>query len=390
MKVIEIPQYYLPHLGGTELYAHRLARDLRQDGVDCEVVSSSLSRDGAAGEATVGTVPVTYLRSRKLLPRNPYLFGLRRLLEAKRPDVVHLHSLWYLCSAEACAAQRALGFGIVSSMHGIVPDRPSPVVRGFFRAWRPLAQWIADRSDRIVVLNQVERDRLHSVVRVGESKVRVVEAGVDASTPDPEVSARLRRELSPYLLFSGRIQPDKNPELALDGFAGVAASHPRLRLLFLGVVEPGQRAALEKRAGGLRERVLFLPPLDPVAEAAALASHYAEAEASLCLGTWEGQPTRLIESMAQGVPAVAWASGGVPDLVRDGESGWLLPALEAGALAAVLRRALECRPAERAGLSQGARAAVRGCLWPDKYRRLKAVLEEAAELARARRAARGL
>jgi glycosyltransferase involved in cell wall biosynthesis len=385
LRVLEIPHFYLPHLGGTELYVHRLARELRAREHDCRVISASESRPEGAGSALVHGIPVTYLRSRHLLPRNPFLFGLREQLRRQRPDVVHLHSLWYLCSLTACLAQRELGVAIVSSMHGILPDLPTLGARAFLRGFRPLAQQIANRSDAIVVLNRAEREKLRAVVRVSEEKVHTIEAGVDVAAPDERVSQRLREELSPYLLFSGRIIPDKNPELLVDAFARIAAQHPSLKLLFLGSIEPGYRARLLARAGRGRERILFRAPLDPVGDAAALASHYACAEASVAIGTWEGQPTRLIESMVHGVPAIAFPSGGVAELVRDGSSGILLEALSADALARAITRLLGAAPETRASLCAGARAAVAQSLWPDKAARLIALIEQVGAAARGRR-----
>lgn len=153
MKVVQLSHYALPHVGGIELYVHRVARDLIASGDQCEVISSAAS--GAEGTGHVGEVPMTWLPSPRLLPRNPALFGLRAALERARPDVVHVHSIWFLPSLQACLWKSRLRYRIVNSLHGVWPDQAGLAVSAFVHGFRPVAQRILDASDGVIVYNRL-------------------------------------------------------------------------------------------------------------------------------------------------------------------------------------------------------------------------------------------
>lgn len=379
MKVVQLSHYALPHVGGIELYVHRVARDLIAAGDSCEVISSAASA-GAAGQGRIDGVPMTWLPSPRLLPRNPALLGLRRALERIRPDVVHVHSIWFLPSVQACLWKSGLRYRVVNSVHGVWPDQAGLAVGAFVRGFKPVAQRVLDASDRVLVYNQLERDKLHRHFRVAAERVREAPMGFDALAPAPALVEAARREHGRYLLFTGRIIADKNPAVLVQAFARLSAGHPDLRLLFAGPVEPGLRDQL--LAGAPPGRAVFLGSLDPVADAARLSALYAAAELSVCIGSWEGMPTRILESLAQGTPVAAFAAGGVALVVRDGENGYLLRTLEPRELATAIDAHLRLSPEARAALSQRARASAQPYLWPASFARIRAALAETLTAAR--------
>jgi 2-deoxystreptamine N-acetyl-D-glucosaminyltransferase/2-deoxystreptamine glucosyltransferase len=78
---------------------------------------------------------------------------------------------------------------------------------------------------------------------------------------------------------------------------------------------------------------------------------------------YEEMGSVLVEAMASGLPVVASAVGGIPEVVRDGETGLLVPPGDVAALAGVLDR-LAADPELRARLAAGARARARDYAWP--------------------------
>ncbi len=133
-------------------------------------------------------------------------------------------------------------------------------------------------------------------------------------------------------MFVGRLEHVKGPDLALEAFAFIAKAEPAARLVFAG--EGALREALQHRATalGLTDRVEFLGYVsDP-------ASRLAEAAVVIVPSRNEGFGHALLEALAAGRPVVAAAVGGVPDLLRDGSNGLLVPPEDPDALArAVLR-----------------------------------------------------
>jgi glycosyltransferase involved in cell wall biosynthesis len=153
---------------------------------------------------------------------------------------------------------------------------------------------------------------------------------------------------APRFLVSGRIAPSKRLETILESFAGLAATLPQARLDVIGQAEPRHRGYLDSllaSAGGMA--VAFRgaqPGLEFLDE---------PFTAAVVLGTHQGCPNAILEAMAAGIAVIANASGGTGELVRSGETGWLLPeACTAGELArAMAEAAADAGRARRLGLA---------------------------------------
>jgi glycosyltransferase involved in cell wall biosynthesis len=139
------------------------------------------------------------------------------------------------------------------------------------------------------------------------------------------------------LLFVGRLRIRKGVEVLLEALAGLAAAGRPARLLVAGDGE--HRAALERRAAelGLGAAVTFLGRCGAGRVRALLAA----ARALVVPSTYEGMPLVVLEAMEAGVPVVASAVSGIPEVVVDGETGWLVPAEDPRALAAALGEVLD-------------------------------------------------
>ena len=101
------------------------------------------------------------------------------------------------------------------------------------------------------------------------------------------------------------------------------------------------------------------------------------ADASLLSSTWENFPHTVVESLAVGTPVIATRVGGVAEVVHDGENGLLVPAGDAGALAAAIHRFYGERGL-RERLAAAAAPSVAGYGREEMLSRIEAVLVEAA------------
>jgi glycosyltransferase involved in cell wall biosynthesis len=216
-------------------------------------------------------------------------------------------------------------------------------------------------SDALVLLTAGQGRYLHDSEGVGSRPWRaarevVIPNGIDvgpAPTAAQRAAARDRLGLAlddVVLGIVARLSPQKAHAALLRAVAALAPGRPGLRLAVIG--DGAERAALEALAAelGIAERVLFtgirrdvralLPGLD----------------VSCLSSVHEGVPLVVLESMAAGLPVVATAVGALPELVRDGEDGLLVPAGDVDALAARLARLVD-EPELRAAM--GARARTR-------------------------------
>jgi glycosyltransferase involved in cell wall biosynthesis len=150
-----------------------------------------------------------------------------------------------------------------------------------------------------------------------------------------ESASEVVEEAPGYLLFVGRLRIRKGVEVLLE------ALQPGMRLLIAGDGE--HRAALERKAAelGITSRVRFLGRCD-----AGRVRGLLEGAAALVVpSTYEGMPLVVLEAMEAGVPVVASRVSGIPEVVEDGRTGWLVPPEDPRALAAALTEVLE-RPEE--------------------------------------------
>jgi glycosyltransferase involved in cell wall biosynthesis len=134
----------------------------------------------------------------------------------------------------------------------------------------------------------------------------------------------------PTLAFAGRLTAQKSLRVALEALAAVDG----VRLVVAG--EGDERPAVERDVAdlGLGDRVELIgaQPRERVLEL------FAAADASLLSSSWENFPHTVVEALAVGTPVLATATGGVAEVVRDGENGLLVPVGDAQALGAAIRR----------------------------------------------------
>ncbi|HSS48365.1 MAG TPA: glycosyltransferase, partial [Thermoanaerobaculia bacterium] len=165
-----------------------------------------------------------------------------------------------------------------------------------------------------------------------------------------------------YLLFVGRLRIRKGVEVLLEALKDLRSQHPETVLRIAGDGE--HRSRLERRVKDLElgDAVAFLGTCD----AGRVWRLLAGAAALVVPSIYEGMPLVVLEAMAAGVPVVAGAVSGIPEVVVDGETGWLVPPEDPRAL----RRALEdvlARPEEARRRGEAGRRRV-----DERYRPFKA------------------
>jgi len=271
--------------------------------------------------------------------------ALRRL----RPDVVHAHS----AHAHALAVPAAR----VAGVPAVVVSRRVDFAVGAHAGSRLK---YALPVDRYLCISRGVRD----VMRAGgvpEARLALVPSGVEI--PDAAALAREAAGAPDLRALIGAppgaevvgtvaaLAPHKDHATLLEAAARVVAARPGARFAWLG--EGECRAALERRRAALGlEGAVHLLGFRP--DARALMSQFSVFALSSRL---EGLCTSLLDAGARGVPIVATAVGGVPDIVRDGVSGRLVPPADPAALAAAILEAL-ADPAGAAARAAAQREAV--------------------------------
>jgi glycosyltransferase involved in cell wall biosynthesis len=318
--------------------------------------------DGARtrfGEAWAGTWSPRVYRS------------LTRVVEEVRPDVAHVHHVFERLTPAVLDALRHAGVPTVMTLHDYKPVCPN---YRLFTDGAPCTRCLSGRYVEAVRHRCLEGSRWRSVAAAAEAyaararhlyrrvdrfiapsaflRDRVVEGGLPADRidvlPNPVVAAPGPREVRfepPVVVFASRLVAEKGVDRLLDA-ASLLPGGVRLRMVGSGRLERHVRARVA--AEGLPVDVLG--PRPPAEVAAQLRG---AAAAVLPALWWENCPMAVLEAAALGVPVVASAVGGIPDLVEDGETGVLVPPGDVAALARALSRLVES-PDEAARMGRAA------------------------------------
>jgi glycosyltransferase involved in cell wall biosynthesis len=200
----------------------------------------------------------------------------------------------------------------------------------------PLARRMLRRAASVIAVSGAMAREL-AALGVPAEKVTVVLTAIDAlerpAAPPSELRARLGLPADrPLALFLGRLSPVKGPDVLVEALRPLRERGVRAAFVLTG--EGQLRGPLEDavRAHGLQDEVVFTGPVprERVAE------YLAASDVLVLPSRSEGLPHAVLEAMALGLPVVASAVGGVPEVVQDGVTGALVPPEDPRALAAAL------------------------------------------------------
>jgi len=318
------------NIGGPALHVTHLARGLDPARYETLLVTGQIGADeGDMSDLAAGlNWQVIPELGRAVSPLDDIvtLLKLVGLIRQFRPQIVHTHTA--KAGAVGRLAARLAGVPVVvHTFHG----------HTFNGYWGTMGSRLVITAEQVLglfanrliaVSERVRQDLIHYRIAAPE-KILVIPLGLDLA----RFAAQPRVALpEPTIGIVGRLVPIKNQALFIalarqliqDGFQG----------RFVVVGDGELRAELERASAELGNRITFTGWRRDLPEV------YAGLSVVVNTSLNEGTPVALIEAMAAGVPVVATAVGGVPDVVRPNQTGWLAPSKDTAALAAGVKAAL--------------------------------------------------
>ena len=363
MKVCILTPEFLPAWGGIGTYTYNLARGLRDraevhvltgatspgfQGLDGVQVHSANPENGAPGETSPFRFQAAVFRR------------LPRLARTEGFDIVHANHAYM---SDLLVRLRRPRTRTVVTVHTTLDTQvsgtlnagraaPHRGLEGDLARWRFVLQAIERRYLRrtraMIFVSRWVRDRTISRYRVSPPLSAVVPNAIDTERLVPSGAVAGGTSEGPRLLFAGRLLALKGIDTLLRAMTRV---EPQVRLTLAGPGDQGPWKALSRDLELPAERVEFLGRV-PYPEMPDL---YRAVDAVVLPSFTESCPLVALEAMACGTPIIAADVGGVSEVVRDGETGWLFPPGEVDELVSRIHTVLS-DPTRARQVSANARA----------------------------------
>lgn len=332
MKILYASETYLPTINGAAIFTNKLAEEMARRGHEVSIITLSLDfknyteKDKSITVYRCRSFPTIFKPSQRMGPFNRA--HINKLVKEIRPDIVHIQNHFFIGSAVLEAANR-LKIPVVGTNHMGPGD-----VSGFL----PLPNFIKNIVDRFI-WNRFASVFKKCIYSTAPSKFAyslfakhgvyvkgaIISNGIDLNIFTPSRSGRetiLKERYSlpdkPIVLYTGRLEPGKEMGVWIKSIPYVLEKM-EAHFVLLG---PGiKKKALQKmaKALGIEKNITFI---DSVAYAE-MPNFYHLANLFAISSIIETQGLVVLEAMASGLPVVATNATALPELVHDGENGFL-------------------------------------------------------------------
>ena len=340
--ILVLSWFYHPFIGGAELFARAIAERL-SGRYRFIVVTARMDRRLPSSESCDGATIFRVGGGRRSDKFTYPLLALKKALQLESVDLVHT----IMVNASAVAAYLYLKFRSNPSLLTLQEGDSEEYVRGYLGPFFPIYPRLHRPFDRIHAISSFLRDE---AVRHGadDKSISVVPNGVDLRAFDREaysseeiidLRSRLGLVGKRTIVSVSRLVSKNAIDDLLRAMPAILERHPDAALLLVG--DGNQRLLLENLASalGVRDQVRFAGSVDHHETA----KHLLISEIFVRPSTSEGLGSAFLEAMACGVPVVGTPVGGIPDFLRDGETGLFCEPRQPSSVAAVVDRVLRDR-----------------------------------------------
>jgi len=359
MRILMASHGYPPTVSGVTLVVQKLARALVARGHRVTVVTAS--ERGDSYEAEDEGVQLVRVRSwdNPFWSEAPIPFAGQKVLDdivdALRPELLHIHDA-ALLALQFLRLSRRIEVPLVASCY-YVPRFVTRYLGGEITedvveaATWAYSVWLLNHCDRVVFATRAHRDFFQD--QGLKAPTAIISNGLDvhryrpADGADEGIEARYALPAGPRILFVSRLARDKAIDVLIRAMPGIRSHVPNASLLLVG--RGDYRASLEELTAELRlagaVRFLgFIPEAD-------MPAIYRACDCFAIASTYEVQSLPTLQALATGLPVVAADAVALPEIVKDGVNGYLVPPGDPRAVADAIVRVLS-DPERAAAMAQ--------------------------------------
>jgi glycosyltransferase involved in cell wall biosynthesis len=315
--------------GGISIYCVSLAKALKEMGHEVAVSSSGGVLTSELKAAGIGHIQLNIRTKSELSPLVWKAYKkLEVIFKTQRPDIIHVHTR--VTQAVACMIYKKTGIPYLSTCHGFF--RPH-LGRKMFGFW----------GKKVIAISEAVREHLVNDLKAKKETIALIHNGIDVKKFQAVVSekqksayrSRLGIKNGPVVGIIARLSPVKGHRFLLGAMKEVLKKYPHAQLLIIGD-GPQKRNLIELTIGLGLGKCTFI-------EESTMDTRLALSVMDIFVlpSIQEGLGLSAMEAMVAGVPVIGSNVGGVYSLIKDGQTGILVPPQDPLALAAAIIRLLD-------------------------------------------------
>jgi D-inositol-3-phosphate glycosyltransferase len=378
--------------GGMNVYVRQLCSALARSDVSCEVYTRATSASESPSQWVepgflvhhVPAGPLEPVQKEDLYPLvRPFAEAVLDRILASGDQVDAIHANYWLSGVAGHLLKHQLGLPLLSTFHTLERVKAQAGAGAAGRQARTRLEAevaVIACSDAVLASSPAEATQLTELYDADPDRVVLVTPGVDHTLFTPGSRTLARQALGmpadcPLILFVGRIQPLKRPQVAVSTLAALT-DHPDARLAIVGAPSGAEGAATMAELADLARRVGVADRLRMVAPRPhhQLADWYRAADVCLVPSVSESFGLVALEAAACGTPVVASDVGGLASLVETGVNGILVPVGKTDGFAQAVAQILD-DPVWAARLGRGGLEVASRHSWETAARWVRQVLD---------------
>lgn len=328
MKILQVSAYSPPNIGGSERYCHELSKRLVERGHEVHLVTSKLERDSLSNETIDGIHVHRCPCIGNFWGVNPYTFIMHKLFNG-RYDVIHAHSYIFLTSNQAVFSPKTSRTPVLLHLHGginWVPSRDDSSIWLKFQAKKRLYDPTIGRltlqaASAVASVSLSDINSARNLWHLDASKFYWVPNAVDIEKFKVNPIDIKSKRLS--VIFIARLEMWKGIDTLLEVAKIVGNEMEEVDFIIIG--DGSLKRYIETVKARFNKNIKVIGQVSPEF----IPEMLANASVLILPSYMEGLPTVCLEALACEVPAVASNVGGVSEIIKDGETGYLFPAGDA-------------------------------------------------------------